>query len=189
MSNKKPCSYEDCENPQQARGLCNKHYKREVAAGTLKKITLEDRFWPKVDKTGSCWLWTSATRTDGYGIFGVGMKVKAAHRVSYELAHGTIPEGMFIDHICHTKLCVNPSHLRLATCRQNNEYKSGPNSNNMSSGVRGVSWAKDKGKWCARVFRSRKLLYCRYFDDLQEAEEAVKSARSKFYDFPEYQSA
>lgn len=186
---KDKCVHKGCASEVKSRSRCNRHYKQDRDSGALKKITLEDRFWAKVDKTDDCWLWTSATRTDGYGIFGVRSKVKAAHRVSYELAHGTIPDGMFIDHICHVKLCVNPEHLRVATCRQNNEYKSGPNPNNKSSGIRGVYWNSHKKRWVARVIRDRKILYYGVFTDLEEAGQEVKRQRAKFYDFPEYESA
>lgn len=74
---------------------------------------LSARFWTKVDKTGSCWLWTGATtrRGDGYGQIRVGGRLQLAHRVAYELVVGPIPEGMDVDHLCRVRLCVHPLHL------------------------------------------------------------------------------
>jgi hypothetical protein len=79
--------------------------------------TLEERFWEKVIKTDSCWLWIAAT-TKGYGRFRIGT-LKEAHRVSYELVKGSIPEGLVLDHLCRVKNCVNPEHLEPVTNAEN----------------------------------------------------------------------
>jgi len=74
---------------------------------------LPDRFWSKVNKTETCWLWTAAT-TDGYGMFSIGGqagRMHRAHRVSFEALVGSIPEGLQIDHLCRVRNCVNPEHL------------------------------------------------------------------------------
>lgn len=83
--------------------------------------SLEDRFWGRVDKTGDCWLWTAYIRHDGYGEFWVGgiKRRVLAHRYSYELARGTIPDGLQLDHLCRTRKCVNPAHLEAVTQREN----------------------------------------------------------------------
>lgn len=82
--------------------------------GKRPRLSLEERFWPKVDKRGECWLWTGAV-TNGYGVmslkFGRGFTQIGAHRISYYLEHGSIPLGMDILHKCDTPLCVRPSHL------------------------------------------------------------------------------
>jgi hypothetical protein len=79
------------------------------------------RFWEKVDRRGldECWEWIGAISTSGYGhIFWEG-KIIDAHRVSYVLAYGEIPENMMILHNCNNKLCVNPNHLRTGTQSDN----------------------------------------------------------------------
>ena len=79
---------------------------------------LEQRFWAKVDKTADsdgCWSWTGC-RWSGYGRISEGGKYGKpliAHRVSYELKNGEIPQGAEIHHKCHNKSCVNPDHLEL----------------------------------------------------------------------------
>lgn len=80
-----------------------------------------ERFWEKVDKHGptGCWLWTAFTH-DGYGRFRWRDGMGRAHRWAWEQAHGPIPEGLQIDHICRVRHCVNPAHLQLVTGRENN---------------------------------------------------------------------
>ncbi len=77
------------------------------------------RFWDKVRKTESCWLWT-ATLDQGYGRFSVAPGRSArAPRVAYELFVGPIPADRQIDHLCRNRACVNPAHLELVTSRTN----------------------------------------------------------------------
>ncbi len=69
------------------------------------------------EKNG-CWLWFGAT-SDGYGQGHFKGKTRQAHRVSYELANGPIPEGMQLDHLCRIRCCINPAHLEPVTCKEN----------------------------------------------------------------------
>lgn len=81
-------------------------------------VTLQDRFWEKVNKLDGCWEWT-AFKNDGYGVFKVGGVIQLAHRVAYELVIGKIPEGMIIDHLCRNRGCVNPAHMEVVNNRTN----------------------------------------------------------------------
>ena len=62
--------------------------------------TAEERFWPKVNKTDTCWLWTGSLSNTGYGQFQINRKLVLAHRFAYELVHGPIAPGLVIDHLC-----------------------------------------------------------------------------------------
>lgn len=76
-----------------------------------------DRFWSKVNKTETCWLWTGTVQRSGYGYFTLDRRERRAHRVAYELLVGEIPEGHGLHHHCEVKLCVNPAHLEPVTPR------------------------------------------------------------------------
>lgn len=88
--------------------------------------TIEKRFWEKVDKTDTCWLWIGYVSRNGYGQFTISGKHYYAHRVAYELETGPIPEGLQIDHLCRVRSCVNPSHLEPVTARENTLRGEGP---------------------------------------------------------------
>jgi len=80
---------------------------------------MEDRFWSKVDKTETCWLWTGCKNNCGYGQIRVNGQMHKAHRVSWILSGNTIPEGHIIRHKCLNKNCVNPEHLETGTQAEN----------------------------------------------------------------------
>ncbi|MGN6656099.1 MAG: HNH endonuclease signature motif containing protein [Rhodanobacter sp.] len=80
------------------------------------------RFWEHVEKTGSCWLFKPAVEAERkYGNFFVSPQRKnvLAHRYSYEISIGPIPEGMTLDHLCEVTQCVNPEHLEPVTLGEN----------------------------------------------------------------------
>jgi hypothetical protein len=90
-----------------------------------RKRTLEERFYAKVQKTDSCWVWIGARHSQGYGQLFTANTVNGnprpekAHRVAYELLIGPIPDGLQIDHLCRNKVCVNPAHLEAVTQKEN----------------------------------------------------------------------
>lgn len=95
----------------------------EVKTDLLILTEIEsERFWSKISKDGNpggCWLWTASTNNDGYGTAWLRKKPFAPHRMSYQMHHGPIGEGLCVMHSCDTRNCVNPSHLKLGTHQDN----------------------------------------------------------------------
>lgn len=116
------CSLRGCDQPKQPRvgDLCKYHRRRHMAGFSVRpRPTFRERFEAKITRTASCWLWTGAKNSAGYGQIREGGKLLYAHRVAYELHVAQIPEGMVIDHLCRTPACVNPRHLQPVPTREN----------------------------------------------------------------------
>ncbi len=91
----------------------------EGQGAVMSRPTAVERFWAKVQKTPTCWLWTGARTNKGYGRFWNGQRYVYSHRWVYEQSFGAIPAGLTIDHLCRTRRCVRPNHLQPVTNRQN----------------------------------------------------------------------
>jgi hypothetical protein len=151
----------------------------------------EQRFWEKVDRRGpdQCWLWTAALTGNGYGVIRLDTHLPRvqAHRASWMLSNGPIPDGLWVLHRCDTPRCVNPAHLFLGTradnvqdmiakgrqnnqrkthCRRGHEYT--PQNTRMHDGTR----------YCISCERLRTRLRAQERRDSREAARA--SGRGAF---------
>lgn len=90
--------------------------------GNRKRVkTLEELFWPRVLKTDKCWEWTGGLDRQGYGKFYNQRGAPRAHRFSYELAFGPIPQGKLVCHHCDNPKCIRPDHLFIGTHKDNTQ--------------------------------------------------------------------
>jgi hypothetical protein len=143
--------------------------------------TPEEKFWLRVDKSGDCWEWIPPLSEDGYGTFQVNYVPWKAHRFAFTITNGPIDDGAEIDHRCHNRGCVRPSHLRPVTDKQNAENRAGAVHSRSQTGIRGVYPDKESGKYRVAVGHNRRLVHGGYFTDLQEAAEAARQLRLSLF--------
>lgn len=129
----KQCTIPCCNRPHKCRGLCNAHYSRFLKHGfttgtpvrplsrSLEPRDHAERFWSKVRKTETCWLYEGLLTEYGYGVFrfGTSKHKMSAHRFAWALAERTIPDGWHLDHLCRVPACVLLDHLEPVTNAEN----------------------------------------------------------------------
>lgn len=186
MTKSKVCSIDGCERAKACRGWCWTHYDRWRRLGDPNKLgprgergTIiadpDERFWSKVEKTESCWLWTGGTGLS-YGVYVRDGKTWVAHRWSYTVHFGDIPDGLVIDHLCRTPRCVRPDHLEAVTLAENSRRAAATRKNQRECG-RGHVLTGD-----AKRTRKDGVVYCGTCANLTQAKRreryrAVKKAK------------
>ncbi|MGQ7788186.1 HNH endonuclease [Nesterenkonia sp. K-15-9-6] len=179
------CSFDGCDRKHRARGWCDTHWQQWRAGRPMRPIrpqgnSLESKLQRRTDKTSTCWIWTGSKVSSGYGNIHHARTWHYAHRVAYELAHGPIPDGMVIDHLCWNRACVNPDHLRAVPQQLNAQNLQGATSRS-STGLRGVTWDRHRGAWAAYGKRNGRTVYIGRYATAQEADEAAKAWRAEHY--------
>lgn len=142
--------------------------------------TPEERFWSKVQKTETCWLWLAGTDDKGYGQINVGGRIFKAHIFAYEMLAGAIPAGYELDHCCRNKACVRPApdHVRVSLHKQNMENV---DSNvGSASGIRGV-YPLPSGRWRAVVSHDKCQYHLGSFDTIDEAAAVARAKRLELF--------
>lgn len=185
--NNRTCMFDGCGRYSVALGYCGGHYQQQRQGKQLSplrtEMTLSERIDKHTDRTGECWLWTAAKDNAGYGLVRIDNKTSTsqrAHRVTYELAHGSIPDRMLLDHTCHNRSCVRPDHLRPTSNKQNAENRAGAQPGS-KSGVRGVSWHAASRKWVARVTHNRESIYLGMYATIEQAGTAARLKRLELF--------
>ena len=88
----------------------------------------EERFWHYVNKNakGGCWEWTGGCTRQGYGRYTIhhNLRTVGAHKYSWELHKGEVPDKLLVLHKCNNRKCVNPRHLYVGTQKQNMKDRS-----------------------------------------------------------------
>lgn len=174
-----PCAFSGCDRNAVSKGYCDKHYRR-----LLKHCTLDpsrhvaegnavDRFHQKYDRVpfSGCWIWIGGARPNSIGnLYGRHWKDSkesiGAHRFSWEIHRGPIPDGMMVCHHCDNTLCVNPEHLFIGYALDN------------------MGDAKRKGRMCrlrgADRFWVSKLTKCQV-DEIRASVGVSKAQLSRIY--------
>ncbi len=124
-------------SPAAQKKVANRRYLRP------RKRSAEDRFWDKVNKTDTCWLWTGWRDSNGYGKVTIDYRRGGAHTFSWAWANGRFPaSGLHLDHLCRVPSCVRPDHLEEVTPSEN--ARRVPNSVRVEAARKGVPKRKPR---------------------------------------------
>jgi len=147
----------------------------------LNKTTLQ-RFFDNTIVSNGCWLWNGGVSDNGYGNMSVGGKKYLAHRISFELFVGPIPEGSMCLHSCDNRSCVNPGHLRLGDSRDNHRdmamrYRGSRSKRGLPFGA----YPCNK-KYGSHVWNGKKLVYLGVYDTPEQAHKVAIETKQEIMD-------
>lgn len=112
-----------CNQSFQIKPSRQQIYCSHLCEGRSRITSPITRFWDKTQKTNTCWLWIGAHKKRGYGVISIRINGHPhnihAHRLSWIIHYGTIPDGMDVCHHCDTPACVRPDHLFLGDAAMN----------------------------------------------------------------------
>ncbi|WP_419538744.1 HNH endonuclease [Mycolicibacterium fortuitum] len=164
-------------------GILSRSSRHRAKGGVLMfgDQRLPKRFWNKaIESEAGCWEWQAAIHRKGYGQFYSDGQMAQAHRVAYSALVAPIDPERQLDHICHNRKCVNPSHLNPVSNKQNAENREGANVNSRS-GIRGVLWDGRTSQWFARVHHNGRSYYGPRTPDISVAERCAIELRNRLY--------
>lgn len=122
---------------------------------SLKNVI--ESFEEKVIKKEGCWGWKGHIGSHGYACLSSAyLKTSRAHRISYIIHKGKIPEGLLVLHSCHNKFCTNPNHLRVGTQKENVKDKYESNRQYIPSNLNA-----EKVKEIKFILKNKKISYCK----------------------------
>lgn len=145
--------------------------------GTSFKERLE--MFTSPEPTTGCWLWFGRLTGKGYGATNKDGRYINAHRASYELVKGPIPDGLEIDHLCRVRCCVNPDHLEAVTHAENLR-RAGPPPGKPATTVCPYGHAKQPRKVCKecdRLAHRRPERRARLYAAIAKARETGRCLR------------
>jgi hypothetical protein len=138
----------------------------------------EERFWLKVNKTETCWLWTGGL-DDGYGKIIYEGRLQRAHRAAYQAFVGAIPPGMQVDHKCRVRHCVRVDHMQVVAQALNAQNK-GVRSDSLT-GIRGVTYVEGRKAYRVRAAdpATGRRVEGGFFEDIAQAEARAIALRNE----------
>lgn len=179
------CTVPNCENPRHGRRVICRHHRYllerygSVDAPLKRYRDLEDRLARRTEERGECLVWTGELNRGGYPVTTYQGKKRYVYRLTWERAHGPIPEGAQVDHVCHNRACVKVDHLRLASNGENSRNRSGPHLAGTATGVRNVHVAGKK--YAVRIKKRGKLHYFGVYDTIEEASRVAERERALLF--------
>lgn len=174
------CRGPECSEAPVRRGYCHRHYRRALRAGVIKSRIkpLAERLRDGSVDQGNCRVWRTPKKF-GYGYISIHNQNQLAHRVAWESAHGPIPAGLVIDHLCHNRACIKVQHMAVVTPALNMQNMAGAQKRSVT-GVRGVS---PVGKRFKAAVSHNGITHCAgFYTTVEDAADAALAERLRVFE-------